>query len=131
MKTPLNFLYVNYQYNSFDRFIFEPGFRIQRYNLETSPEPRAGIKYLVSDVLRLKLATGIYSQNIISTISDRDVVNLFYGFLTSPDDIPLDENGNEYKHKIQKAKHIIIGGEYDINLKMDIQVENVSKILHN
>ena len=114
--------YVNYQYNA-DRFIFEPGFRIQRYNLETSPEPRLGIKYLVSDVLRLKLATGIYSQNIISTISDRDVVNLFYGFLTSPDDIPLDENGNEYKHKIQKAKHIIIGGEYDINLKMDIQVE--------
>ena len=114
--------YVNYQYNA-DRFILEPGFRLQRYNLETSPEPRLGIKYLASDVLRLKLATGIYSQNIISTISDRDVVNLFYGFLTSPDDIPLDENGNEYKHKIQKAKHIIIGGEYDINLKMDIQVE--------
>ena len=114
--------YVNYQYKA-DRFIFEPGFRLQRYNLETSPEPRLGIKYLATDVLRLKLATGIYSQNIISTISDRDVVNLFYGFLTSPDDIPLDENGNEYKHKIQKAKHIIIGGEYDINLKMDIQVE--------
>ena len=114
--------YVNYQYNA-NRFIFEPGFRLQKYNLETSPEPRLGIKYLASDVLRLKLATGIYSQNIISTISDRDVVNLFYGFLTSPDDIPLDENGNEYKHKIQKAKHIIIGGEYDINLKMDIQVE--------
>ena len=114
--------YVNYQYNA-DRFIIEPGFRIQRYNLETSPEPRLGIKYLASDVFRIKLATGIYSQNIISTISDRDVVNLFYGFLTSPEDIPLDENGNEYKHKIQKAKHIIIGGEYDINLKMDIQVE--------
>ena len=114
--------YVNYQYNS-NRFIIEPGFRIQRYNLETSPEPRLGIKYLASDVFRIKLATGIYSQNIISTISDRDVVNLFYGFLTSPEDIPLDENGNEYKHKIQKAKHIIIGGEYDINLKMDIQVE--------
>ena len=114
--------YVNYQYNA-NRFIVEPGFRLQRYNLENSAEPRFGIKYLASDVLRFKLATGIYSQNIISTISDRDVVNLFYGFLTSPDDLPLDENGNEYKHKIQKAKHIIVGGEYDINLKMDLQIE--------
>jgi len=118
--------YLNYQYNT-DRFIFEPGFRLQKYNLETSPEPRIGIKYIASDVFRIKLASGIYSQNIISSVSDRDVVNLFYGFLTSPSDIPLDEEGNEYKHKIQKARHIIIGGEYDINLKMDIQVEGYIK----
>ena len=118
--------YLNYQYNS-DRFIFEPGFRLQKYNLETSPEPRVGIKYIVSDIFRIKLASGIYSQNIISTVSDRDVVNLFYGFLTSPSDLPLNEEGNEYKHKIQKARHIIIGGEYDINLKMDVQVEGYIK----
>ena len=125
-KIHLSFLYLNYQYNT-DRFIFEPGFRLQKYNLETSPEPRVGIKYIASDVFRIKVASGIYSQNIISTVSDRDVVNLFYGFLTSPSDLPLDEEGNEYKHKIQKARHIIIGGEYDINLKMDIQVEGYIK----
>ena len=39
--------YLNYQYNT-DRFIFEPGFRLQKYNLETSPEPRIGIKYIAS-----------------------------------------------------------------------------------
>ena len=118
--------YVNYQYNA-DKIIFEPGFRLQKYNLETSPEPRLGIKYIASDVLRLKLATGYYSQNIMSTISDRDVVNLFYGFISSPADLPLDENGEEYKNKIQKARHIIIGGEYDINLKTDFQVEGYIK----
>ena len=53
MKTPQNFPYVNYQYNA-NRFIIEPGFRIQRYNLETSPEPSLGIKYLSSDVFRMK-----------------------------------------------------------------------------
>ena len=37
--------YLNYQYNT-DRFIFEPGFRLQKYNLETSPELRIGIKYI-------------------------------------------------------------------------------------
>ena len=118
--------YVNCQYNA-DKIIFEPGFRLQKYNLETSPEPRLGIKYIASDVLRLKLATGYYSQNIISTISDRDVVNLFYGFISSPTDLPLDENGEEYKNKIQKARHIIIGGEYDINLKTDFQIEGYIK----
>ena len=118
--------YVNYQYNA-DKFIFEPGFRIQKYTLGTSPEPRLGIKYLASDVLRLKLATGLYSQNIMSTVSDRDVVNLFYGFISSPANLPTDENGEEYKDKIQKARHVIIGGEYDVNLKLDIQLEGYIK----
>ena len=118
--------YVNYQYNA-DRFILEPGFRLQKYTLGTSPEPRLGIKYLASDVLRLKLATGLYSQNIISTVSDRDVVNLFYGFISSPENLPTDKEGNEYKNQIQKARHIILGAEYDINLKMDFQIEGYIK----
>ena len=79
--------YVNYLYRG-NRFIFEPGFRLQKYTLGTSPEPRLGIKYLASDVLRFKLATGLYSQNIMSTVSDRDVVNLFYGFISSPENLP-------------------------------------------
>ena len=63
----------------------------------------------------------------MSTISDRDVVNLFYGFISSPENLPADENGNEYKDKIQKARHVILGGEYDINLKMDFQIEGYIK----
>ena len=118
--------YVNYQYNA-DKIILEPGFRIQKYTLGFSPEPRLGIKYLATDVLRLKLATGLYSQNIMSTVSDRDVVNLFYGFLSSPANLPLDENGEEYKGQIQLARHFILGGEYDINLKMDLQIEGYIK----
>ena len=118
--------YVNYQYNT-DKIILEPGFRIQKYTLGFSPEPRLGIKYLATDVLRLKLATGLYSQNIMSTVSDRDVVNLFYGFLSSPANLPLDENGEEYKGQIQLARHFILGGEYDINLKMDLQIEGYIK----
>ncbi|MDA9345007.1 TonB-dependent receptor [Flavobacteriales bacterium] len=118
--------YVNYQYNA-DKIILEPGFRIQKYTLGFSPEPRLGIKYLATDVLRLKLSTGLYSQNIMSTVSDRDVVNLFYGFLSSPANLPLDENGEEYKGQIQLARHFILGGEYDINLKMDLQIEGYIK----
>ena len=114
--------YINYQYKS-NRFIFEPGFRIQKYTLGTSPEPRLGIKYIISDQLRIKLAAGTYSQNIISTVSDRDVVNLFYGFISSPENLPLDQDGEEYPNQIQKARHLILGLENDINRKLDLQIE--------
>jgi hypothetical protein len=118
--------YVNYQYTS-TRFIIEPGFRIQKYTLGFSPEPRLGMKYNLTDKLRLKFATGIYSQNILSTVSDRDVVNLFYGFISGPEDIPLQANGEEYPHKLQKATHFISGIEYDLSTNMDLSIEGYRK----
>ena len=40
--------YVNYQFTS-TRWIVEPGLRLQYYgDLGTSPEPRLGVKYIVS-----------------------------------------------------------------------------------
>ena len=118
--------YVNYQYTS-TRLIIEPGFRIQKYTLGLSPEPRLGMKYIVNDKLRLKLASGFYSQNILSTSSDRDVVNLFSGIISSPEEIPTQANGEDYSSKIQKAKHIIAGFEYDINNLIDFQLEGYIK----
>ena len=114
--------YINYQYTS-TRLIIEPGFRIQKYTLGLSPEPRLGIKYIVNEKTRLKLASGFYSQNILSTSSDRDVVNLFSGIISSPEEIPTQPNGDEYASKIQKAKHIITGIEFDVNNQIDFQVE--------
>mgnify|MGYP002628472099 FL=1 len=54
---------------------------------EFSPEPRLGFKYNLTDDFRLKGAAGLYSQNLIAANSDRDVVNLFYGFLSGPDNL--------------------------------------------
>ena len=118
--------YVNYQYTS-TRFIIEPGLRIQKYTLGLSPEPRLGMKYNATERLRLKFATGIYSQNILSTVSDRDVVNLFYGFISGPDNIPLQTNGDEYPHKLQKATHFIAGIEYDLGTNIDLNIEAYRK----
>ena len=118
--------YFNYQYTS-TRFIIEPGIRIQKYTLGVSPEPRLGIKYNLSDKIRLKLATGLYSQNILSTTSDQDVVNLFTGIISSPEEIPDREDGSVYKHKFQKAQHLIAGLEYDINYNIDFQLEGYIK----
>jgi hypothetical protein len=73
--------------------------------------------------VRLKVAGGFYSQNLIAATSDRDVVNLFYGFLSGPDNLPTEFKGQELTHKLQKAKHIIVGSEIDITNDLNLNVE--------
>ncbi len=71
------------------KWIVEPSIRFQYYGTLSvfSPEPRLGVKYKLNERFRLKGATGKYTQNLMATNSDRDVVNLFYGFLASPEDL--------------------------------------------
>lgn len=107
------------------RFVIEPSFRVQYYaslgNL--SLEPRLGLKYNVTDKLRFKFAGGFYSQNLISTKSDRDVVNLFTGYLSGPEELLNGVDGQPANHKLQKAFHAIFGVEYDITDKLEVNVE--------
>lgn len=53
----------------------------------------------------------MYAQNLISAVSDRDVVNLFYGFLSGPESLPDQFNGKEVPTRLQKARDIIFGVE--------------------
>ena len=98
------------------KFVFEPSFRVQYYSElnKISPQPRLGVKYNLTDNIRLKAATGLYSQNIISTKTDRDIVNLFTGFLLSPDEQLADQNGKIVKSNLQTAFHFVTGIEIDI-----------------
>ena len=77
------------------------------------PEPRLGIKYNATTNFRLKFAAGIYSQNLIATRSDRDVVNLFAGYISSPNQV-FDQNRNSVSNKLQTAYHLIGGIEFDL-----------------
>ncbi len=97
------------------KLLFEPGMRIQYYaSLSNfSPEPRLAAKYNLTDHVRFKLAAGLYSQNLISANSDRDVVNLFYGFLSGQDNLQDTYKGKDVKHKLQKAQHVVVGFEFD------------------
>ncbi len=127
--------YVKYKYVSKrKKLLIEPSFRVQYYASlkNTSPEPRLGMKYSITPKFRLKLAGGMYSQNLISANSDRDVVNLFYGFLSGPDNLPseyVDEKGNIKKvnHKLQKANHYIFGVEIDLARHLDLNIEAYRK----
>ncbi len=111
------------------RLVAEPGFRMHYYaSLSNfSPEPRLGLKYNLTEFLRLKASGGWYSQNLISATSDRDVVNLFYGFLSGPDNLQETFDGNAVTTKLQKAQHIIGGIEYDLTSRININVEGYFK----
>ena len=111
-----------------EKLIIEPGVRIYKYNATSATlEPRFGAKFLANDNLRFKLAAGKYTQNLVSTSSDRDVVNLFYGFLTAPDDIPDEFLGNEVVNGLQKSNHLIIGLEYELSQSIDFNIEGYMK----
>lgn len=110
-------LFVMFRKNFNEKFVFEPGLRIQYYAAinKFSPEPRIGMKYNVSDNIRLKAAAGMYSQNIVSTKSDRDIVNFFTGFLLSPDQEMKGPDGNVVKSNIETAYHLLGGIEVDVH----------------
>ena len=120
--------YVRYK-GSFGKLLFEPSLRLQYYAslAEISPEPRLAMKYLLTDHVRLKFAAGLYSQNLIAANSDRDVVNLFYGFLSGPDNLPAKFDGNEVTSKLQKAGHLILGTEIDLTNHLNVNIEGYLK----
>jgi hypothetical protein len=109
------------------KLIIEPSFRLQYYASlpELSPEPRIGLKYNVNDRLRLKFAGGLYSQNLISTVNETDVVNLFVGFLSGPEEQILQPgSANENTDtKLQTSRHAVAGVEIDITDKIELNVE--------
>ncbi len=109
--------------------VIEPGFRFDYYASlsEFSPEPRFGAKFNVSDKFRLKMAAGYYAQNLLSTTSDRDVVNLFYGFLSGSDNLPARFNGEEITSKLQTARHLVAGFELDLPHHLSLNVEGYVK----
>ena len=110
-------------------FLLEPSLRLQWYPSlpDASLEPRLALKYNISDRLRLKAAGGKYSQNFVAATSDRDVVNLFYGFLSGIDNLPQTFNGQEVTSYLQKAYHAILGVEFDVLDNMTMNVEGYWK----
>lgn len=109
--------------------VIEPGIRVNYYPSfpEFSFEPRLGLKYNITDFLRFKAAGGEYSQNLLSASSDRDVVNLFYGFLTGSNELPEEFNGRKITTKLQKAEHAVAGFEIDLTKHIGLNLEGYFK----
>jgi hypothetical protein len=119
------------------KLVIEPGFRAQYYASlgQFSPEPRVDAKYNISKIFRLKGAAGLYSQTLVSTIDETQVVDLFYGIITSPptSDIPSNftQQGSTtpqpVTNPLQRAYHVTFGFELDPIKTMHINVEFYEK----
>ena len=121
--------YFNYR-KKLKNVVIDPGIRLHYYaSLSVANvEPRLGFKWNLTDDLRFKAAAGRYSQNLVATNTDRDVVNLFYGFLSSPDDLPrtlTTANGTvrDIKDPLQRANHYLAGVEYDLTKNLTANFE--------
>ncbi len=119
-------MYGTYNLNA-GKFIADPGVRmvyyatLQSFNLD----PRLAAKYNATDNLRFKMAGGFYSQIFLDARSDNDIVNLFSGFLTGSGDlhVPSTFLGKEVTTTVQKAKHLVLGAEYDLTEHITLNAE--------
>ncbi len=121
------------------RIVLEPSLRLQYYATVGvfSPEPRASVKINLTPKIRFKGAGGLYSQTLMSASSDRDVVNLFYGFINAPENKDLSPAYIDYKNKlqkvsssVQKATHIVGGVELDIFKNFELNIEVYQKFFN-
>ena len=125
--------YVSYRLVK-NRLVLEPSVRMQAYAsiAKVTLEPRLGGKYNITEDIRLKFAGGYFTQNYTSTTSDKDVVNLFYGFVQAPTNLPkyfVKENGEQVEilNGLQKAWHAISGFEFDLSNKWTLNIEGYYK----
>lgn len=129
--------FVKYKYvGAARKLVLEPGFRLQYYATlgAMSPEPRLAFKYNMSRKIRFKGAAGLYSQTLMSTSSDRDVVNLFYGFVNAPEnrDIHLLYYNNKgdlltLPLALQRSTHFVGGVEIDLLKHFEFNFEVYQK----
>lgn len=107
------------------RVVLEPGLRFQYYaSIGTfRAEPRLGFKMNFTENFRFKFATGLYSQNLISAVNERDIVNFFVAFLASPDAVNRLNTGERAAQKIQTSVHVIGGFEVDLGKNTTLNIE--------
>jgi len=148
-----NYFQTEYEFGSFDdkdnapeagaymsyrkvtkRVVLEPSLRFQFYSSvgQLTVEPRLSAKVNLNEKIRIKFAGGYFTQNYTSTTSDKDVVNLFYGFLQAPSNLPkkfTQQDGTEVEidNGLQKAYHSIAGVEVDLSKKISLNVEGYYK----
>lgn len=109
------------------KWLIDPGIRYTYYSsLGTSRlEPRLAMKFNMTDNFRLKMAGGMYSQIFLDTRSDRDIVNLFNGYLSGTSALykPHSFRGEEVTSSVQTAEHLILGAEYEFSQHLSTNLE--------
>lgn len=108
--------------SAFERLVLEPGVRLHYYNDQQYPslEPRLRAKLNFNHV-SFSFGTGIYAQNLMSAQSDRDVVNIFQGFLSAPE--PGQLAGGTVNNSLQHGYHFVSGAEIELVKNLSTTLE--------
>lgn len=117
--------YIKYKQRIGD-LIIEPGFRAHYYasQAKVSLEPRIGLKYNITDYLRFKFAGGLYSQNVLSTVNELDIVNFFVGFLAGPEQTIFEPGTRTAtSDRLQRSFHGVAGFELDVAKNAMVNIE--------
>lgn len=110
---------------TWDRAVIEPSLRFHYYNnqLKFSVEPRIRAKLNFQRV-SLSAAAGHYTQNLVAAASDRDVVNLFQGFLSAPEGELANATRGD---NLQAAQHALLGAEFELLPRLTTSIEGWAK----
>lgn len=108
--------------STFERLVLEPSIRLHYFNDQSyfSPEPRLRGK-LNFNRLSFSFGTGLYAQNLLSAQSDRDIVNIFQGFLSAPERGTL--YGGTKENSLQHGYHFLGGIEVEVVKNLRTTVE--------
>lgn len=103
-----------------DRGVIEPGLHIHYYNdhghIALEPRLRGKLNF---NRVSFSGGLGWYSQNLMAATSDRDVVNLFQGYLAAPENV-----ANQIKeHTLQTSFHALAGVELELFPNFSTQIE--------
>ena len=107
------------------RFLIEPGMRFHYYADQGyfAAEPRLKVRFKINDLLNLNIASGLYSQDLLSTTSPEDVISLFEGYYIGPGYVQNTFQGKYIDDKISLAWHAVCGLSYygPQNLKLSVE----------
>jgi hypothetical protein len=112
-------------FGNYNRFLIKPGIRVTLYSAlnKFAMEPRISAKFLVNEWFRIKLAGGIYTQNLISAVSDRDIINYFRGYLSAPVNVASTSDMDNSNYSLQEAWHVVLGTETELGKKFFMNLE--------
>ncbi len=108
------------------RLTIEPGLHMRLFTnfFRILFEPRLRARYTLNEYLSLNMSAGIYSQELISTIADEDVIKVFQGFKIGVSSVQEYYFGEREGNHIQRARHFATGLQWlpNENFRMTAEV---------
>lgn len=105
----------------FTRALIEPGLRVHYYNdqgrVQFEPRLRAKLNFKRWSI---QGSAGLFSQNIMTAVSDRDVVQLFQAYLAVP---RVELANQQFDQTLQRAWHALGGVQFQLLPGLTSEVE--------